>query len=475
MKTAFISGNFNILHPGHLRLFRFAKELGCKLIVGIYSDNIAGFKSAINENLRLEGVQANSWVDDSFIIHDSIELSIQNLKPDFVIKGKEFENQKNIEENILKLYGGKLLFSSGESTFSSLDLLHHEFKHGHHLNINLPDDFLKRHNFSKASLDELIHKFSSMRVCVIGDLIIDEYITCQALGMSQEDPTIVVTPIDSSIFLGGAGIVAAHASGLGAKVTFLSVAGDDPQRTFALKTLKSSLVNAKVFIDESRPTTLKQRFRSKGKTLLRVTKLHQNSISSHLQNTILEEFKKVSKDLDLLIFSDFNYGVLGNELIGALLEIAKRNNIKCAADSQSSSQIGDVCKFIGVNILTPTEHEARISVKDNDIGLIQLVEKIRKNSNAQNILLKLGEEGLLIHASTEKDKGWLTDKIAPLNPLPKDTAGAGDSLMVASALTLAAGGSIWEAAVLGSLAAAIQISRIGNTPLQKEELLHFGV
>jgi len=475
MKTAFISGNFNILHPGHLRLFRFAKELNCKLVVGVYSDKIAGIKSAINENLRLEGVLANSWVDESFIIYDSIELVIQNLKPDFVIKGKEFENQKNIEESILKRYGGKLLFSSGESTFSSLDLLHHEFKHGHNLNIGLPEDFLQRHNFSKKTLVELIHKFSTMRVCVIGDLIIDEYITCQALGMSQEDPTIVVTPIDSSIFLGGAGIVAAHASGLGAKVTFISVAGDDPQRSFALEKLKSSSVKANVFIDESRPTTLKQRFRSKGKTLLRVTKLHQNSISSHLQKNILEEFKKVSRDIDLLIFSDFNYGVLGNDLIGALLKIAKDNNIKCAADSQSSSQIGDICKFTGVNLLTPTEHEARISAKDNDTGLIQLAEKIRKSSHAQNILLKLGEEGLLIHASTENNTEWLTDRIAPLNPLPKDTAGAGDSLMVASSLTLAAGGSIWEAAVLGSLAAAIQISRIGNTPLQKDELLLFEV
>ena len=242
MKTAFISGNFNILHPGHLRLFRFAKELGCRLIVGIYSDKIAGSKSAINENLRLEGVLSNSWVDDSFIIHDSIELAIQSLKPDFVIKGKEFERQKNIEESLLKAYGGKLLFSSGESTFSSLDLLHHEFKYGHHLSINLPKDFLKRHKFSKESLVNIIHKFSSMRVCVIGDLIIDEYITCQPLGMSQEDPTIVVRPIDSIRFLGGAGIVSAHGAGLGAKVDFFSVTGLDESRQFSQKKLKEFLI-----------------------------------------------------------------------------------------------------------------------------------------------------------------------------------------------------------------------------------------
>ena len=66
-----------------------------------------------------------------------------------------------------------------------------------------------------------------MKVCIVGDLIVDEYITCNPLGMSQEDPTIVVTPVEEEQFLGGAGIVAAHAVGLGASVDFFSVVGSD--------------------------------------------------------------------------------------------------------------------------------------------------------------------------------------------------------------------------------------------------------
>ena len=98
-------------------------------------------------------------------------------------------------------------------------------------------------------------------------------------------------------------------------------------------------------------------------------------------------------------------------------------------------------------------------------------EQLRQQSGAHNVLLKLGEEGLLVQAGPATADGWTTDRIAALNSSAKDVAGAGDSLLIASAMTLACGGTIWEAACLGALAAAVQVSRVGNTPLRSEELL----
>ena len=69
----FISGNFNIIHPGHIRLFRYAKEMKGKLVVGVQSDKIAGKASHISEDLRLETVQNNSLVDEAFIIRNSLK------------------------------------------------------------------------------------------------------------------------------------------------------------------------------------------------------------------------------------------------------------------------------------------------------------------------------------------------------------------------------------------------------------------
>jgi sugar/nucleoside kinase (ribokinase family) len=100
-----------------------------------------------------------------------------------------------------------------------------------------------------------------------------------------------------------------------------------------------------------------------------------------------------------------------------------------------------------------------------------MAETLRKQSEAKNIFLKLGEEGLLIHADNGSDMDWLTDRIGALNSAPRDVAGAGDSLLITSAMSLASGGSIWEAACLGALAAAVQVGRVGNTPLRTTDLL----
>ena len=89
---------------------------------------------------------------------------------------------------------------------------------------------------------------------------------------------------------------------------------------------------------------------------------------------------------------------------------------------------------------------------------------------AKNILLKLGEEGLLVYTREDKNDRS-TDRITNLNNAVKDEAGAGDSLLITSAMAMACGADIWEAACLGSLAAALQVGRIGNTPLSLDEFL----
>lgn len=471
LKTVFVSGHFNILHPGHLRLLRFARECGNRLIVGVESDRIAGSSAHIAQELRLEGIQSNSWVDEAILIDEPIADAIARLKPDIVVKGKEHELRFNPEKEVLESYGGQLLFSSGDTVFSSLDLIRKEFQELNSHSIKFPDEFLTRHGIKKSRLIELLNSFSRLKVCILGDLIIDEYITCQPLGMSQEDPTIVVMPVDSTKFLGGAGIVAAHARGMGASVCFISVTGNDPAGSFAEECLKTYDVDAILQVDKTRPTTLKQRYRSKGKSLLRVSHLYQGAISLDLQKQMIVDLDSKMREMDLLVFSDFNYGCLPQPLVDQIISKAKGLGIILAADSQSSSQIGDISRFKQMDLLTPTEREARISTRNHEDGLVVMAELLRNQASARNILLKLGEEGVLVHAENGMNEEWVTDRVEALNSSPKDAAGAGDSLLIASAMTLAVGGTIWEAACLGSLAAAVQVGRVGNIPIRKEEIL----
>ncbi len=469
--TVLVSGAFNVLHPGHLRLLRFAKECGDQLIVAVYSDRIAMGGAYVPEDLRLEVVQSNNWVDEAFLIDEPIAQVIARLQPNIIVKGKEHETKFNPELSVLEVYGGRLIFSSGETVFSSIDLLRSEFLQSKSGVIELPTDYMKRHSISIERLLSLINSFSRLKVCVIGDLLVDEYITCEALGMSQEEPTLVVTPLDTTRFLGGAGIVAAHAAGLGASALFISVAGNDMHSTFARGALEQAGVTSHLLIDDSRPTPHKQRYRSKGKSLLRVNHLHQRSISAALQAQLQKQFEVIVSGIDLLVFSDFNYGCLPQALVNSLIGVANSQKVRLAADSQSSSQVGDISRFRGMDLLTPTEREARISTRNHEEGIVVMAEQLRKQALANNILIKLGEEGVLVHAGETDPHFGLDDRISALNSAPKDSSGAGDSMLISSALTLASGGNIWEAACVGSLAAAIQVGRMGNIPLSAHELL----
>ena len=466
----FVSGTFNVLHPGHLRLLKFAKANGDRLVVGVLTDRVAGSAAHVPQDFRLEAVKMNGLVDEAFLVDSAVEEVILKLKPALVVKGKEHKSHENPEQKAVDSYGGKLLFSSGDVVFSSLDLIRREMASQEQKSISLPKQFMSRRKVTAKSLIDVMQKFKGLKVVVVGDVIVDEYISCDPLGMSEEDPTIVVTPISSRTFIGGAAIVAAHAASLGAHVKFFSVVGDDASAKFCRDELSKFGVDHHLLVDDSRPTTLKQRFRSRSKTLLRVSHLAQRLIDESFQNELAAKLAKACSDADLLIFSDFNYGTLPQGVVDQVTAIAAKNKTKIVADSQSSSQIGDISRFKNVDLLTPTEREARLALRNTEDGLVVIAELVCVAANAGAAIVKLGEQGVLLHA--RKGKTFETDQIPALNSAPQDVAGAGDCMLVASSLALTVGANMWEAGLLGSLAAAIQVGRVGNTPITQDEILH---
>jgi rfaE bifunctional protein kinase chain/domain len=468
-RIVFVPGNFNVIHPGHLRLLNFAAECGDFLVVGVAQDNTPG--TFIPEQLRLEGVKAISAVDYAFLLPVPAEEFVASLKPDVVVKGKEHEAHFNPEQPVIESYGGKLLFSSGETRFSSLDLLQRELSEANLSSIRKPIDFPARHGFADRGLVDLVRRFASLRVVVVGDLIVDEYVTCDPLGMSQEDPTIVVTPIKRDLFVGGAGIVAAHARGLGAQVKYFGVAGEDQAAAYARQTLQGHGVETCLVKDDSRPTTLKQRYRARGKTLLRVSHLRQHDISHELSIEMLDGVLPALAEADLLVFADFNYGCLPQALVDAIIGCCAQRGVPMVADSQSSSQIGDVSRFQGMLLLTPTEREARLAVRDMNSGLAVLADALQRKARAGHVFVTLDAEGVLVYSADDAQEGLTTDQLPAFNTAPKDVSGAGDCLLVCASMALVSGASVWESAYLGSIAAACQVGKVGNSPLSAAEVI----
>lgn len=159
--------------------------------------------------------------------------------------------------------------------------------------------------------------------------------------------------------------------------------------------------------------------------------------------------------------------MLDEELSHFVIQKALDLNIQIAADSQSSSQIGNLGKFKGAHNIFATEREARLQLRNEQDGLAVIAGNLRKELGARNIFLKLGADGVILEGIEDIN----TERLPALNKNPVDISGAGDSMLAASGLSLSVGGSLLESALVGSTAAAIQVSRRGNTPVSLQEVL----
>lgn len=461
-----IPGKFEVIHAGHIRLFRTGKQLAKKTIVALDINGLAEEEVT----WRIGALNGLKIIDQIETYDLNVLETISILKPDLVLKGQEFANLHNLESDYLESYGGKLIFSSGSAFYSEGDLTKSSNSNSSIDIYKSGQEFLSRNNIDKSGLKKTISNFHNLRTCVIGDLIIDEIINCHPVGMSQEEPSIVVTQIDSKKFIGGAGIVAAHCSALGSRTTFVTVLGDDASADWAKSELGKFGLKLNVIQDSNRVTNLKQRFKSGQQVLLKLNHYSQSILSQNTEKKIIEYFQENIDNFDLLILSDFSYGVISNTLAASLISIAKEAKVFVAADSQTSSQIGNIGKFQGVDLITPTELEARLEVRNENCGLVVLAENLMKQMQTRNIVLKLGSDGVLLLGYNTKNELIRTDQVPALNKYPVDVSGAGDSMLAAAALLLACGENLYVASYLGSIVSAIQISRLGNIPVSAKDV-----
>lgn len=466
----FISGNFNILHPGHIRLFQLARNLGDQLIVGVNSDETVNSSIHVPITMRMDSVNSIQMVDKTIVINNDLEKVLLDLKPEIVLKGREHEYSENIEQEIVAKYGGQLVFGSGDFVmsskefFSSIGLYSNSFE-------SAGKPFIARHKIDLSTVEEILEKLKNIRVVVIGDLIIDEYIDCESVGLSQEDPLVIFRSFKSKRYVGGAGIVSMHASSIGADTTYIGVAGADAEMQLAKNQLEDLGVVAHIFTDKSRQTILKQRFKSSGKTQFRLNRFDDATITHDVRHEILKIVESSLKDSDILIFSDFNYGLLDAEIVTNIINLAEVAGVFIAADCQISSQIANYLKYQGVDLVTPTEHEARVTLRNNHDGLATIANTFQESLKSKYLMLTLGADGVLLQEQINQEYGnFMADMLPALNPNPKDVAGAGDSFLVLATLALAVGASINEAAYLASLGASVQVSRVGNIPITAAEI-----
>jgi rfaE bifunctional protein kinase chain/domain len=468
-------GHFSVIHPGHLRYLQFAKNKGDFLVVAI--QKLGKENEHFSQQERAEAVSSLAIVDRVVLLDENITLAIKELKPNFYVKGKEFENKTELftdEIESVKSVNGKVVYSSGEVKYASSKI---GKIHRGTLSKDKADSFLKsceRQKIDFLKLKKTIEEFNKLNILVIGDTIVDQFVACDSLGISSEAPVQVVRELDSQEFIGGAAIIALHLKELGANTHFFSVVGNDSSSSYVQEAMDKVKIDSFLYKDESRPTTFKIRYMVNNQKLLRVSRLKQHSLNREIENQYIERLRTTIPKMDGIIISDFTYGMLTSRIINTIIELSKAHKVKIYADAQSSSQIGDIAKYKGIALSTPTEKEARIALADQESGIEKLAHRFLNETKNENLTITLGSQGVLTYSYDPTDpSNFNSEYFCALSDTAVDVAGAGDAFLSGAALSLSSGLNIMEATAIGSIMSAISVKRIGNISINKEDVINY--
>jgi rfaE bifunctional protein kinase chain/domain len=473
------NGHFNVIHPGHHRFLHFVKENSTYLAVLVLGDHLLTkdpTRHFYPEQDRANAVASLEIVDIVILLDKgSLNEIIRLIRPKVYSFGREFEIDRRSEiiETIqtLEQIGAHVIFGAGDISYSRSDLFKERtVARVSEERLNQFNSICKRNDISIEKLKGQIDQFRNKRILVVGDSIVDHFVACDAIGMSAEAPVLAVKEIEKKSFIGGAAIVASHITSLGAHCTYLSVVGKDEPGVFLEEGLLKNGVKPVLYIDDERPTTFKIRYMVDNQKLLRVSRLHESHIPREMESRIIESLPSLIKDIDGIIISDFVYGVITPAILDAITILAKDSGKMLFGDLQCSSQIGNVTKFKHFDLITPTEREARIALSDQDSGIENLATNLLSNAKCKNLMITVGANGVVAYQGNANNEIIASDHYPALISNPVDVAGAGDAMLSASALALVSGLNLMEAAVIGSFASAIAVNRIGNIPIQYEEL-----
>lgn len=478
-KVILCHGNFDVVHPGHVRHLTYAKTKADILAVSITADRYVEkgiYRPFVPENLRALNLAAFQMVDYVVIDYNAKPLrNLSILKPDYFAKGFEYSSghmpPATIEEaKIVSSYGGEMIFTPGDVVYSSTKIL----------NLSQPKienekliDLMKRNKITFDVLKKSLKKLKNISVHVVGDTIIDSYTRTNLIGGNTKTPTTSVLYQERNDYIGGAGIVAQHLKNAGAKVYFTTVLGNDDLKTFVIEKMKKLKISINAILDGTRPTTNKNVILSGIYKLLKIDKVDNQPISEKVLRKIISSIKK--QKCDAVIFSDFRHGIFNKNSIPDFTKSIPKKVFK-VADSQVATRWGNITDFKGFDLITPNEREARFSLADQDSSISVLTRELIKKSKFRNLILKLGERGIVSVRNKKRKNLAKSDKSGAF-ALPSfaakvlDNTGTGDALLSYATLSMVATKSLVISSIIGSIAAACECEHDGNVSIKPEEII----
>ncbi|MFQ5428865.1 MAG: adenylyltransferase/cytidyltransferase family protein [Phycisphaerae bacterium] len=462
-------GCFDIVHPGHIRYLQFARSQGEVLIVSITGDALVdkgAQRPYIPQELRAENLAALELVD--WVVIDpnptACEL-LRSIRPDVYVKGHEYATSSDprflAEREVVETHGGRVIFSSGQVVFSSSRLAE----------AISPWDGLasarlrllcRRHDIGRASLSNLLDRIRGARVLVLGDIVVERYVLCDADSVSGESPMMSLRQLDARDHVGGAALIAAQAAALGATPVLVATLGEDERSAWAETTLDAAGIRVHAF--PNRPAlSLRTRFLVDDHKLFKVERPCVRPLDSVREREVAACIAAEADDLAAVIVYDGGGGTITPGLLRRLAPVFDARVPFVAGESQ-----GNLRSLRRLGLLSCSERQLRTALNDFESGLSTLAWRMLETTQARQMLVTLGKRGLVTFNRPSEDRDspdWrgrlLSEYIPTFADRVVDRLGCGEALMTAASLACARGAGLMQGAYLGALAAAVQITAPG--------------
>lgn len=464
-KIVHCHGVFDLLHIGHVRHFQQAKAFGDVLIVTITPDeyvNKGVNRPAFNEKLRAEFIAAISYVDYVAINKwPSAVETIRIIRPDVFVKGKEFQDLKDTsghvskEAEAIRTIGGRIEFTD-DIVFSSSGLINQ------YLSPYLPEtqQFLAKFA-SKYTLNDILEplkKIQSLRVLLLGEVIIDEYTYCETIGKSGKEPILVGRYLGKDRFGGGIIACANHVASFVDHVDVLTQLGRDYDQIEFVKGSFKTNVNT-FFIERKKSCTIvKERFVEKylSQKIFEVYRMGDELYDQEADSLLRQKLAEVLPNYDLVIVADYGHGMMTQSTI----DIVCKHSRFLAVNTQTNAGnygFNFISRYPCADYVCLNQREVALETRNQLMAPQEMARYISNKLSCRQVMITRGSYGMILHTAPHAyvEVPALATKVV-------DRVGAGDAVLCLSSLCAVIGCDPTVMSFIASLAAAEAVSMVGN-------------
>ncbi len=320
---------------------------------------------------------------------------------------------------------------------------------------------------TQSEISQLFDQFNSKKVLIIGDVMIDAYLWGKVDRISPEAPVPVVAVKKKDFRLGGAANVAMNVANLGATPMLASVIGDgNNAQLFSKLLLESGISDEWIVKSEARPTTIKTRVISGHQQMMRIDEEITDELNQKEQEKLTHVVMKAVHECDIMVFEDYDKGVLNKPLIEDFIEMARKLGKTILVDPKKKNFL----HYKGATVFKPNLKELKeglnldLPSEFSIEAISKAAKKLRDVLAAETAMITLSEHGVFI--GSENEEYHVPAHMRDIY----DVSGAGDTVIAISSILLACGVPIKHVAEIANLGGGLVCEKVGVVPIDKESL-----